>query len=105
MRTPLLASSLLLFLSGCAAETSYVHTDTTLGRVVVYRNGIAYFERTAADLALPAEVRAQGPAALVDAVAAHLAALAGDPEAQPTTDAALVTAWSLREQAIAAHGG
>jgi hypothetical protein len=24
-----------------------VHTDTTLGRVVVYRNGIAYFERTA----------------------------------------------------------
>ncbi len=27
--------------------TSYVHSDTTLGRVVVYRNGIAYFERTA----------------------------------------------------------
>lgn len=52
MRTPLLASTLLastllLSLSGCAAESSYVHTDTTLGRVVVYRNGIAYFERTA----------------------------------------------------------
>ena len=52
MRTSLLASallssSLLLLLSGCAAESSYVHTDTTLGRVVVYRNGIAYFERRA----------------------------------------------------------
>ncbi len=61
MRTPLLASALLLFLSGCAAETSYVHTDTTLGRVVVYRNGIAYFERTAAvpgetlNLSVPAD--------------------------------------------------
>ena len=66
MRTPLLASTLLsstllLFLSGCAAETSYVHTDTTLGRVVVYRNGIAYFERTASvpgetlNLSVPAD--------------------------------------------------
>jgi hypothetical protein len=64
MRTPLLASSLLLSLAGltgCAAETSYVHTDTTLGRVVVYRNGIAYFERTAAvpgetlNLSVPAD--------------------------------------------------
>jgi len=33
---------------GCASTTSYVHSDgTTLGRVVVYRNGVAYFERTA----------------------------------------------------------
>lgn len=66
MRTPLLASTLLastmlLCLSGCAAESSYVHTDTTLGRVVVYRNGIAYFERTAAvpgetlNLSVPAD--------------------------------------------------
>ncbi|MFO0589798.1 MAG: DUF4139 domain-containing protein [Polyangiaceae bacterium] len=61
MRTPLLATSLLLFLSGCASQTSYVHTDTTLGRVVVYRNGIAYFERTAAvpgetlNLSVPAD--------------------------------------------------
>jgi len=61
MRTPLLASSLLLLLTGCAAESSYVHTDTTLGRVVVYRNGIAYFERTAAvpgetlNLSVPAD--------------------------------------------------
>lgn len=66
MRTPLLASTLLastllLALTGCAAETSYVHTDTTLGRVVVYRNGIAYFERTAAvpgetlNLSVPAD--------------------------------------------------
>lgn len=37
----------LLVAAGCASSSSYVHTDTTLGRVVVYRNGIAYFERTA----------------------------------------------------------
>jgi outer membrane protein OmpA-like peptidoglycan-associated protein len=34
-------------LFGCASQTTFVHSDTTLGRVVVYRNGIAYFERTA----------------------------------------------------------
>jgi hypothetical protein len=33
--------------TGCASTTSYVHSNTTLGRIVVYRNGIAYFERTA----------------------------------------------------------
>lgn len=33
--------------TGCAGTTSYVHSNTTLGRIVVYRNGIAYFERTA----------------------------------------------------------
>ena len=66
MRTTLLAStllssSLLLALTGCASQSSYVHTDTTLGRVVVYRNGIAYFERTAAvpgetlNLSVPAD--------------------------------------------------
>jgi hypothetical protein len=33
---------------GCGAPTStYVKSDTTLGRVVVYRNGVAYFERYA----------------------------------------------------------
>lgn len=37
----------LAALTGCGATTTYVHSDTTLGRVVVYRNGIAYFERTA----------------------------------------------------------
>src|ERR1700691_2111694 len=51
MRTSLLsclaALSGTLTLMGCGGATSYVHTDTTLGRVVVYRNGIAYFERTA----------------------------------------------------------
>lgn len=37
-----------LALAGCGVSTtSYVHTDTTLGRVVVYRNGVAYFERSA----------------------------------------------------------
>jgi hypothetical protein len=34
-------------LLGCASNSSYVRSDTTLGRVVVYRNGVAYFERTA----------------------------------------------------------
>jgi len=31
--------------AGCGS--SHVHSDTTLGRVVVYKNGVAYFERTA----------------------------------------------------------
>jgi hypothetical protein len=55
---------ILALLTGCGASaTSYVHTpsDTTLGRVVVYRNGVAYFERTAdvkgdhLDLQVPAD--------------------------------------------------
>ncbi len=33
--------------SGCGSTTTYVRSDTALGRVVVYRNGVAYFERTA----------------------------------------------------------
>jgi hypothetical protein len=54
----------IVFLTGCGASaTTYVHTpnDTTLGRVVVYRNGVAYFERTAdvkedhLDLQVPAD--------------------------------------------------
>jgi hypothetical protein len=37
-----------LLLAGCASTTSFVKSDnTTLGRVVIYRNGVAYFERTA----------------------------------------------------------
>src|SRR5690349_17066413 len=47
MRTLLLAPCLLAALTGCSSTSSYVRSDTTLGRVVVYRNGIAYFERTA----------------------------------------------------------
>ena len=47
MRKTLLCGSALA-LMGCASGTSYVHSDTTtLGRVVVYRNGVAYFERYA----------------------------------------------------------
>ncbi len=55
---------ILALLTGCGASaSSYVHTpsDTTLGRVVVYRNGVAYFERTAdvkddhLDLQVPAD--------------------------------------------------
>src|SRR5262245_59631246 len=35
-------------LLGCASGGSYVRSDgTTLGRVVIYRNGVAYFERIA----------------------------------------------------------
>ncbi|APR84924.1 Hypothetical protein A7982_10273 [Minicystis rosea] len=51
----------LAFATGCAPTSSFVHSDTTLGRVVVYRNGIAYFERTARveggslSLAVPAD--------------------------------------------------
>ncbi|MBK8253051.1 MAG: DUF4139 domain-containing protein [Polyangiaceae bacterium] len=32
---------------GCSSTTTFVKSDTALGRVVVYRNGVAYFERTA----------------------------------------------------------
>ncbi len=46
MRTLLLLPCLAA-LTGCGTATTFVHSDTTLGRVVVYRNGIAYFERTA----------------------------------------------------------
>ena len=38
----------LLLALGCGTHTSYVKApETTLGRVVVYRNGVAYFERYA----------------------------------------------------------
>jgi hypothetical protein len=53
MRTHLIARvvpqlAFLPLLVGCASTTSYVRSDdTTLGRVVLYRNGVAYFERTA----------------------------------------------------------
>lgn len=41
------AVPVMAFLVGCGSTTSYVKSDTTLGRVVVYRNGVAYFERNA----------------------------------------------------------
>jgi len=37
----------LVCLFGCGRTTTFVRSDTTLGRVVVYRNGVAYFERYA----------------------------------------------------------
>jgi hypothetical protein len=38
----------LFWLMGCGGgATTFVRSDTTLGRVVVYRNGVAYFERYA----------------------------------------------------------
>jgi hypothetical protein len=47
MRKLLVASALLLV--GCGTtHTTFVHSpDTTLGRVVVYKSGVAYFERVA----------------------------------------------------------
>ncbi len=45
MRSWLLLAGLGLL--GCSSTTTYVKSDSALGRVVVYRNGIAYFERTA----------------------------------------------------------
>src|SRR5882672_11403534 len=46
MRQPLFVLPFLLL--GCASTSSYVRSEgSTLGRVVVYRNGVAYFERTA----------------------------------------------------------
>ncbi len=51
VRSAQMAASLVALSSliGCGgATTSYVKADTTtLGRIVVYRNGVAYFERTA----------------------------------------------------------
>ena len=50
MRTSLLGSVALVALAtvGCGTtRTTFVKSDTTLGRVVVYRNGVAYFERYA----------------------------------------------------------
>jgi len=46
--TAKLFSPVILLSIGCSSATSYVKSpETTLGRVVVYRNGVAYFERYA----------------------------------------------------------
>ena len=42
-----IVGTLLLGSLGCGGASTYVKSDTALGRVVVYRNGVAYFERTA----------------------------------------------------------
>src|SRR5450432_2195470 len=48
LKASLLAVCAGAFLSGCAASMPRpIHTDAALGRVVVYRNGVAYFERRA----------------------------------------------------------
>jgi uncharacterized membrane-anchored protein YhcB (DUF1043 family) len=46
MKTALLITA-ILSVSACSSPTSYVRSDTVLGRVVIYRNGVAYFERSA----------------------------------------------------------
>lgn len=43
---PALLAAAALF-TGCGSHDSFVKTDSALGRVVVYRNGIAYYERRA----------------------------------------------------------
>lgn len=61
-RMHILALALLASTSvGCAATTKPVVTDTTLGSVIVYRNGVAYFERYAepADEAITLRVPAE----------------------------------------------
>lgn len=52
LRAPLCTLSLALAasamsLTGCGGHETFVKTDSALGRVVVYRNGIAYYERRA----------------------------------------------------------
>lgn len=47
MRTYLLGAAALALVGCGQTTTSYVKSETTLGRVVVYRNGVAYFERYA----------------------------------------------------------
>jgi hypothetical protein len=50
VRGALIFAGVLLvpLLTGCGAgSSSFVKSETALGRVVVYRNGVAYFERTA----------------------------------------------------------
>jgi len=46
MKTALLITAIAL-VSACSSPTTYVRSDTVLGRVVIYRNGVAYFERSA----------------------------------------------------------
>ena len=47
LRSTLLALLLCASSLGCAHKVGPVETDAALGRVVVYRNGVAYFERNA----------------------------------------------------------
>ena len=47
LRSTLLALLLCASSLGCAHKVGPVETDAALGRVVVYRNGVAYFERSA----------------------------------------------------------
>jgi len=44
---PALFVAAAIAVAACSPRTSYVRSDTVLGRVVIYRNGVAYFERSA----------------------------------------------------------
>src|SRR5262245_41300288 len=39
---------LLAALAGCGGNANYIKTTAPLGRVVIYRNGVAFYERRAA---------------------------------------------------------
>jgi Domain of unknown function (DUF4139) len=45
VHSPVLLSCVLALSTGCSRN--YVQSDTALGRIIVYRNGVAYFERHA----------------------------------------------------------
>ncbi len=47
LATSIVGAALTMTAAGCPSYSSYVKSDTALGRVVVYRNGIAYYERKA----------------------------------------------------------
>jgi len=47
LKASLLAVCAGTLLSGCAAQVRPIRSEAALGRVVVYRNGVAYFERRA----------------------------------------------------------
>ena len=47
LRKVVVCAALLGSLFGCAAVRPPIQTEAALGKVVVYRNGVAYFERRA----------------------------------------------------------
>lgn len=106
MRTLLLLPCLAA-LTGCGTTTTFVHSDTTLGRVVVYRNGIAYFERTARierdslDLKVPAD-KIDDFLKSLTVVDAHTGEPA--PIAYPTQPAAANSGTGLIDMKIALQG-
>src|SRR5262245_17049424 len=63
-RKALLCAGLLVSLSACAGVRAPIKTEAALGKVVVYRNGVAYFERRA--VVTDGELRLNVPVDRVD---------------------------------------